>query len=452
MDTSEWIAKKRVKFDFDVIYCGIGGAVRDEENHIHNASCEYYEAGSWIDLPITSVYYNFYLPATTAQTIYAEAVFETTAINAPNGANDNAQTANRLRDTLMKAKHGAMKTAYVDVVGRIGNLVLSDTGDYRFSNLFKNPLNSTEWLIKNVVKKVDLSSKNFVLAETTDIRGLAAKSPTGQNTYGTSPWLAGKMLTFSLSPEKNNIETLKTEPLRAGYPLYMSIDTIGKDITKVAIVPYFYWYDTATKSATPIDVYMESNGAKAVNLFGKPWEKSHYPLAVRWESEYKRRNVTDTEYNKTKNISGVYPNGDYQSIGSAQILVLDERVRTFIGSGKTLGENQDIGNLGGNEFALSVKRWHFTLGLPSSAFYVDAGVVPNDENRRKFEAKEGGVLLTADIFAYGTDMTLVHNMPGGGKFTIDGKEYTLPGDYPSIVALIDGHKSSKDDSTISNTH
>ena len=463
MDTTEWVKSKRVRFGYDVLYCGPatrlnvngaqhGGAQDGSDNHKHTAGCTFYRAGDWIELSVSNELYNFYVPAAVRETISAEIGFESVAINAPGGENDNALPANRLRDAELRAKHGALKMAYTDVVGRLGNLVLSDTGDYRFSNLFKNPLIPTEWYIENIVRKVDLTSKNWVLAEDSDIRGLRVKSPYGQDTYGTSSWLRNNMLSFSLSPDKNNLDVFRKEPIRAGYPLYMSVDTVGRGVKSVVIQPHFYWFDTATGQVTPLDVYMEGN--RPVNLFGQPEADSFHPLALQWDSEYARRNVSEAEYARTKTLGGVYPLGNYHSLGTAQLLTLDERTRTFVGSASTLGIAQNSGGLASREFELSVKRWHFTLGVPSSAFVVDVGADPSsDAARRKYKDGSGAILLTADIFSISEEgFTLEHDLPGGGSFSIGDKVYSLPPDVPNVIAVLDGKFTSKDDVTIRKTH
>jgi hypothetical protein len=462
MDTTEWVRSKRVMFGFDVIYCGTsvqlnvngsqhGNSQCGSDNHRHTTSCTFHRAGTWINLNRNFELYNFYLPASVNEGSTLEVTFESVAINAP-GENDNALPANRLRDTSLQARHGAMKTAYTDVTGRIGNLVMSDTGDYRFSNLFKLPLYPEEWLIENIVREVDIASKHWVIAEETDIRGLSIRPPHRQDTYGLSPWLAYNLLPFSLSPDKNNLSAFRREPIRAGYPLYMSIDTIGRGVRSVSIIPYYYWFDTDSGEVIPLDVYMDGN--LPVNLYGQPDAVSAHPLALRWESEYLRRNVSENENDRTRSLGGVFPSGNYNSIGSAQSITLDERCRTFVGSQNTLNFNQNRGVGSSIEFDRAVKRWHFTIGLPSSMYVVDVGADPSSqEAREKYRRRNGAILMTAEIFSVSdSGFTLEHSMPGGGNFTIGNNTYALPPGLPSVIAVFDGRFTSKDDWTVTRTH
>ena len=86
----------------------------------------------------------------------------------------------------LKADHSAIKTYYIDVVGRIGNMTIQDTGDFRFSNFFKKSLNNGEWLIENLVPTVDINVQNNIVGDQSDIRGLSFKEQSNfLNTYGT---------------------------------------------------------------------------------------------------------------------------------------------------------------------------------------------------------------------------------------------------------------------------
>ena len=410
----------------------------------------------------------FYCPASNDETGGARAIFEVASINSPDGINDNTDGANRIRDAAYyAAKHGAEKSAYTDTIGRIGNLVIEDTGDWRYSNLFKMPVpgNSPEnWRVQGIVKNVDSNSKNFVLAGTKDIRGLTAKAPYGQDIYGLLSWLRDKTLTFPLTPAKNNIQALKEEPLRVGYHTYLDITTLGKNYTNIEVLPAYYYYELDTRTVTPLDVYINANtGYEPINLFGN-YDLNRvyqYTMSLNWTEQAKRRNVTESEQNLTVSLSGLLetkmPEGEYYILGNAQGLTFDERARTYIGSGQTLGALQNIGGLiPESEFQQSVKRWHFELGLPSSAVFVDSGAAPTEVNIAKYKKSGGGsgvILLSAEIWAQGGLYKLAYDNDGDGVFQIGNASYPLPAGLTNVIAVYNGDgKTSRNDVEIRKTH
>ncbi len=257
MDTTKWTKAKRVKFSFNVVFEGDG---------------KLYRAGEWIELPVTGTtypYYNFYCVLANYEAKSATVEYEVEADNCF-GNNDNLYfDTNKNRHSDFTAYHGAYESSFIDVVGRIGNLVIDDTGDYRFSNFFKVPVSSDDWIIDGVVKNVNSELQNNYMAWGTDLRGLAASSATGWfDTYGTQPWLRKEPVTLPLSPEKNNILPLKNQPMRPGYDVLMDISTIGNYRNKMQIVPYYYAFDLVNSTLTPVDVYVASNGQyKPINIF-----------------------------------------------------------------------------------------------------------------------------------------------------------------------------------------
>jgi hypothetical protein len=406
-----------VRFMFDVTYCGPaedlningsqhGNSADGSDNHKHSSSCKIYRAGSWIDLSDVKEYslYNFYCVGSNPEAAASRVIFEVIAINAPGLVNDNTEPTNRARDRSYRAKHGAIKTEYIDIVGRIANLVMEDTGDFRFSNLFKTPVAGGEledWIVQGIVKNVDITNKNYVLSTMPDIRGLSTSY--GQNTYGYLPWLNdGKTLPFPLSPEKNNVQALKEQPISLGYPVYLDLNTLGKDYSNIEVIPHYFYFDLGTGQISPLDVYMAVSATEyeAINRFGivkSDWDKNSvhpFRYTLNWTKESGRRNVSTAEAMLTQNIvaasTGYYydddsgtvtfaepmdaPAGSAYALGTAQILSFGEKARTFIGSSSTMGVNQNIGGVLRNiEFEKAAKRWHFMLGLPSSAVVIDAG-------------------------------------------------------------------------------
>jgi hypothetical protein len=495
LDTTEWIASKRVRFMFDVIYCGPasqlnpngsqhGNSADGSDSHKHTASCTLYRAGSWIDLTAHKEFslYNFYAVGSNTEAAASRVTFESIAINAPGMQNDNPEPANRRRDGSLRAKHGAVKTTFIDVVGRIGNLVMEDTGDFRFSNFFKTPVSGNapnDWLIQGIVKRVDMNGKNHVLSSLPDIRGLS--TPFEQNTYGLLPWLNdGKNLPFPLSPDKNNIQALREQPISLGYPVYLDVSTLGKDYHTIEVIPHYYFFDLDTGQVSPLDVYMAVSATEyaAINRFGvvkAGWDQNAvhpFRYTLDWTRESGRRNVGTAEAMLTQSIVEAStrhfvdddltaesslpmaaPAGNAYVLGTAQILSFGERARTFIGSDSTMGVNQNLGGvLPEIEFQKAAKRWHFTLGLPSSAVVIDAGAAFNDANAAKYRNANGVILMTAVIRASGDKFTLEYRHSENGTFSMGGNTYTLPDNIPNVIAVYSGSRSSKDDLAIRRTH
>lgn len=159
MDTTKWTRVKRVKFPVNVIrngvlyragewitlsdygeYAGMPGEKYDESLW-SNYDTELFEAvnGDMINGKRNHIY-QFYCVEANSEFSSAEVTVEVEAVNCP-GENDNQESpTNRKRYSTFKALHGGTNTFYMDVVGRIGNLIMEDTGDYRFSNLFKQTI------------------------------------------------------------------------------------------------------------------------------------------------------------------------------------------------------------------------------------------------------------------------------------------------------------------------
>lgn len=77
------------------------------------------------------------------------------------------------------ANHWVEKTYDCHLVGRIGNLAIEDTQDFRMSNLFKEPVQPTKWLLDGVIKEIneDISKaivstpRNIMMEDVSVIRG-----------------------------------------------------------------------------------------------------------------------------------------------------------------------------------------------------------------------------------------------------------------------------------------
>jgi len=460
MDVTEWTKEKYVKFDFHVIYNGT-----------------LYKAGEWIQLPLNSPSgdwkYDFYVPLANREKISALVEFKSIAINA--SFEDNDTPTNRIRYDNYAAKHTAFKQFNIDVVGRIGNMVIEDTGDFRFSNFFKQPVDPTEWFIPNVVKKVNPNQQNFIIGDKIDIRGNPVSSSTRWlNTWGLLPHTQQDPVAFPLWPEKNNISALRNQPLRMGYTVFTDIQTMGNYYSNLQVIPYYYHLNLQNGQITPVNIYMDVSGKyKLINKFGAAvpgWDSSSVyfnPVRMNWEDEAGRRNVTDAEMEQTDQIANLFaqsggdsatgkaaqPFGNYL-YGSSQIMNLTGRNRTFIGRDNTYGWNKNPGNrLSMMEYGMQAQRWHFQYELPSSSIAVRQGQSVTQANIDALRTNTSVLLMAADITAIGDTYSLQYKAPNGnGKVDIAGTKWDISSIPYPVVAVYSANKSSADDLDVSGTH
>ena len=452
MDTTEWTVEKYCTFEFNVLYDGV-----------------VYPAGEKVVLPIEEDTFEMYCPLGNYEAIQAKTEFTAIANNNPYGTKDNTHPNNKERynsgDTSLAAKHSAYSEQYIDIVGRIGNLTLEDTGDWRFSNYFKQPRIPLEWFVEGVVRKVDSSKQNLTVCDEEDIRGVKSSEATKfLNTYGllsASHQMKGNH--FPLTGKLNNIEMLRDEELRIGYPLYSSVQTIGNyGKGTLQIIPYYYYLELTTYkrdvtdsdgdgdkkeylldangnkivehqggALTPVDVYIQNRSSfSPINIFGacvpgwNPGIVYDNQTIMSWEDEHLRRNFFEGEAQNTQLVKDTYkylsadgeikdfatPSGNYTLQGNNQLLQLIGTSRTFIGTTSTYGYDKNPDNVIERElFSLQGQRWHYTTGLPSSAIFVKHGQPCRTENMLDFEDSKGVLIEALDIKAIGDTFTLQYD-------------------------------------------
>lgn len=482
MDTTQYTAQKLVKFDFNVIFDGV-----------------LYPAESWISLPVDQSYYDFYTVLANSEAAGATVDFEAIPINGQpsnDPVNNNfVAVTNKDRAPDFTSFEGAYKQSWVDVVGRIGNFAVTDTNDFRFSNLFKQPLNPTQWFINGLVKQVDPDQQNQYYGDQGDILGNPLNSTNGSNldTYGTQPWEQQSPLALPINPLDNPIPALRNSFLKVGYGLYSNIQTIG-DYQRgvVRVLPYYYKLDVNTGVITPLDVY-EKVGAtyQPVNLYrgadngSLPSNLFPYTISMDWNKSAARMGYTLQEAAITNQVAQTYgdtvigqgldpagnsgpvvtsvgpmitPGGDFTDLGNAQRIVADQTARTFIGSSTTDGQNEDPGNvLPEIQYNYEAQKWYFKIGLPSNSVFVPAGQQPTAENIASVQSGNGVLLLSADIVAIGNLYTLRWNEPGITSFTVSHGGVTQTfnisqSNLPPVIALYDLNNTESVDITSQGSH
>ena len=271
------------------------------------------------------------------------------ASNHENNNDNQAEQTNKDRSRTLRALHGAHKTYRYDVVGRIGNLFITDSDDLRFSNLFKLPKVGGEWLIDGIVREVYENIQNYYLSwhydDSTlarDVRNrLVDRKHNMYNIWLTQKWNGAYddpvsatkdhaieiPLGSSTSTEKNPAQ-LEGDLLKPGYSVNFEITTTGnygasENILRVK--PYFYALAVAEDrlpdgttvtpgTLIPVDVHMKTeDDYQTINYFGavdntETWEDEFkgkvydFDQALRWDDEYLRRNYTDEEQIMTDNL------------------------------------------------------------------------------------------------------------------------------------------------------
>lgn len=410
MDTSEWTREKWIKFPYNVLYN-------------RNGVWEEHPAGEWFQVEIfdadgatPKTTYDFYCQLNNNEMSAGTVEFAIEAINDPVSpygstnpygrdadiALDCSQTndsmTNRDRNADLTAAHSVYRQSFIDVVGRIGNLLLEDTGDMRFSNFFKKSLD--DWEIDGIIHKVDKKIQNMYMSwhkndgdTAVDVRGQKV-SPKNEwyNTYTTAKWTdkgeaKDKVVPTPLAAFRNTVKSMQSEELKFGYNLLWDITTIGDYYGgKLQIEPKYYALDTKTGEVIPVDVYLNSDEeTKVVNYFGLMDEYGtkrydtladkvyDYIMNLNWKEEASQRNYSAAEQKETTEMSQALgravlkddgtpltkkdpttglettvrqpmeiPYGENYRLGNLQFLYLGDRAKTFIGNSKVTALHNDI--------------------------------------------------------------------------------------------------------------
>ena len=453
MDTTEWTARKSVTFPFNVVYIPSSG------------SSQTYLAGQEIMLPVNESTFNFYCPLANYEAMSADVQFKAYAINDAFGI-DNNLSNNKLRYNNLAADHSAIKHSPIDVVGRIGNLAIEDTGDFRFSNLFKMPVNPLTWLIPNVVQNVDPTQQNKMIGSQYDIRGSAVNSSTNYlNTYGLLSTFNQQPIDFPLQSSENNIPALQDQELRPGYNIYSDIQTIGNYYSDLQVIPYYYSLNLTDSTIQPVDVYITQEGGQyaPVNKNGlavSGWDGTgiyEFLMSMSWPDESARRNNSTGEQAATSTVDTIYnmtsPYDKY-TFGDSQIDYLTDRNRTFIGSSYTYGQSEDPSKiLPESLFQEQAQRYHFTTGLPSSAVFVPKGSDVTTANIKPVSDSNHVIIEALDLKSFGSVYALeFHHANANQPVVLNGKSYPTTSIPQNVFAVISSDKTSSDDLSLENSH
>ena len=232
--------------------------------------------------------------------------------------NDNRTAAtNKLRYKNHNADHGATLTRKVDLVGRVGNLMIIYSNDPNYSNLFKRADKTKPAIIEGVVYDIfegiqrDYLSyhyNNGTLAYDVRQRQVARntayyntwasslfKGASKSNDYTGEELAAEKQnkddlslsvtlnsvgaadevqlgkdpMSAPVTSGKNNINQLKKYEITRGYELFYELTSTGNYQNRADVKTYFYSLDLRNGAVNPVDVwYVSDNKYLGINFFG----------------------------------------------------------------------------------------------------------------------------------------------------------------------------------------
>ena len=338
----EFVAKKQVKFPFDV-YRGK----------------EWYPAGTWIDNESNITYY---LPTWVQEGVYS---IQYRCISLNGMYHKGEQYCQEYANFQME-NYTATDTKTVQVVGRVYGFSIRDISDY--------PL----W--QSVFRKKD------------------SMEPSGKfysvGVYNRDGNLNGQDSIYTLPLfEKSHPNKKGAGIMKPGYQIRFTIDTIGTMATNedyIRIQPKFYYMNKDGSERREVAVYysetvdgqkwnfIKMGGAK--DITNKKSYKVSEPYFSVTEKEQKRvcdyLNLTLQQWRNWEKPIYTYQN-----------IMLPDSVRTFIGEirrGNPSRSEKDIGK--------SVQRWYGQYGIPSEVYVAEQGV------DIKQYAKEHGISSESDIW------------------------------------------------------
>lgn len=424
MDTTEWTREKWIKFPYSVLYN-------------RNGVWEEHSANEWFQIEIfdtdgsTLSTYHFYCQLKNDEMGSGEVEYAVEAINHETypgdtekmtttgmyherhqnavypyekddllniyAPTDGTANTNRERGSLMGSERywayeDSWNHTFIDVIGRIGNLIVDDTDDLRFTNLFKKTTDEG-WLIDGILKTVDPASPSHYMSwwkndgtTAVDIRGeKVCKENEWYNTYQTQAWTneAGSVA-IPLQANKNTVTSLKNaaNELRLGYNVLWDISSIGNyENGTLQVIPYYYALNIKTGALTPVDVYIDSgNQVQPINYFhlvddlansSEGTEENQnakaladtlysYNMTLNWSKESGRRNYSSLEKDHTESLASDNTYGSFAYDANGNMVMRPVTLYNEENGTYTAGETPLVYNLtipyGDMDFVLGTEQ------------------------------------------------------------------------------------------------
>jgi hypothetical protein len=519
MDVSSWVNAKYVRFhDVNVRYVMPSNG---SGTHTVVGLGEYFSAGQWIKLyhdggeakagdPTT---FRFHVVSNTKDASNITFDYLVEAINAPASimgnpdlllADSQSFPANADRSNAgyrstsgvaveRSARSSAWNTTRSDVIGRIGNVIVDDTGDPAWADTFWKP-STTKWYIKDLLRAPDLTqvvskylSGYFGMFEETNYA-----NGTFNDRWGSlSQWHSsfGRIGALPLVPSYNALAGYRKSAVKMGYSVQFSVQTLGDYDSEMVVIPSYQLAGDFPAAILGDVVDGKASGGSGFKFFasnisgpGSSSTKQEIWSTVGAVNPFtynppatsaQAHTLADprAKINTAEKSTEAYKQARTTQkivIGSAVSMVIPQTLRTHIGSNVTSGNVGTVSagsnalaygtRAGAASFSLSdsdstysnAQRWHGRFSLPSSTVIypgITMPTTPMPESQLFVKKKPGQYILvyfTARTRRAGApwDLTTRTNVAGSG-LTSDGDPI-----YPTVPirdSVTVGSASSGDD-------
>ncbi|SDM14426.1 Ig-like domain (group 2) [Paenibacillus sp. OK060] len=339
-DYAKYIKLKQVLFEFDVYTAD---------------KSQYYPANTWIDVPVSQIDKEFYLPSWVDEGNYTVS-YRSFAENSPSTGFTWEDKAN-----LNLVNHVAVNTVPVQVIGRVYDFRVTDIADPNWETVFRTAKGSS-------------TSKGT--SYWVGIKGIDGGSNGSFSPYQL-PVLRGS----------HPLANFKSVAVKTGYHFKFDLKTKGNmfgDKDAIRITPTFYFQDNDKSTAAkrvPVDLYYHSDKQKFVKIGSS--------------ADVERRNVTlntrlrNVPYADIVNSAGSiydlntgwsvtrnqYLNSylkrakEATYVGGYDVQVLPSPLRTYINT----FDRPSNANATPARVNASVQQWYGEYSLPAAVYVVPAG-------------------------------------------------------------------------------
>lgn len=452
-DVSKWLNAKYVKFPYDVYYYKNSGENGGDE-------AGFYSAGTWIKLYDDNqsvrvgdaTEFNFHVTSNARDTMNGIVYFVSEAINSPaeligdgdnlyNAAeqytNGTRKTAGSVLGNYVTARNGeatyaSANSVNVDLIGRIGNVLVSDATDPAWSSVFWKTNNGQIQTQEYVQKDYGVSYNIYDSLTKTNSTGFPAF-----DRYNTiASWHGESEPIHTLPLGKNVLTSSQTDQtVKLGYNIGGSVQTIGDYDYSMWIYPQNMLAGTfrTGKPGDPFKLvtadqytagaaykeYYNYNINNSINgnptTFGKNYTPTYkYNLSSTLADP--RMKISPWEV-RTPEYKDAVRKGTTSKviIGTPSWMEIPQSLRTWIGSTITSGKWGLSGQNGNNGLGskaqeatcdcpktlTNIQKWNWNYGLPQNTkiwFYNNAAGKSKDGNPIYESATKDQYIYTSMIF------------------------------------------------------